>query len=201
MEKGVLEHCETALQTFTGIGCHVEPLAPPMPAEQLWKSWITLRAFANAARLQPLYDQPDKRKLLPPQAIWEIEKGRALSAMDIQRASATRSQWFATAETLLQTYDALILPTAQLWPFPLELPHPTAIGPTEMDTYHRWMEVVIPASLIGLPSLGLPAGFNDKGLPMGLQLIGRYKHDLRVLQLGQAWHKATQWPQTRPPPL
>ena len=41
-----------------------------------------------------------------------------------------------------------------------------------MDTYHRWMEVVIGPTLAGLPSISVPVGFNAAGLPMGLQIIG-----------------------------
>ena len=69
-----------------------------------------------------------------------------------------------------------------------------------MDTYHRWMEVVIPASLIGLPALCVPAGFGAAGLPMGMQLIGPHGADAAILALGQAYHRATDWPARRPPP-
>ena len=70
-----------------------------------------------------------------------------------------------------------------------------------MDTYHRWMEVVIPVSLAGLPALALPAGFGANGLPMGLQLFGANGADASVLAMGQAYHLATDWPGRRPPPL
>ena len=63
-----------------------------------------------------------------------------------------------------------------------------------MDTYHRWMEVVIPVSLAGLPSLSLPMDFGASGLPMGLQVAGPVGADGRVLAMGQAWHLATDWP-------
>ena len=68
-----------------------------------------------------------------------------------------------------------------------------------MDTYHRWMEVVVPASLIGLPALSVPIGFGAEGLPMGMQIIGRHGDDMGVLSIGQAWHRATDWPARRPP--
>jgi amidase len=69
-----------------------------------------------------------------------------------------------------------------------------------MDTYHRWMEVVVPASLLGCPTLNVPVGFNDDGLPMGMQIIGRHRADLEVLQLGFAYEQATGWVRRRPPP-
>jgi amidase len=70
-----------------------------------------------------------------------------------------------------------------------------------MDTYHRWMEVVVPASLLGLPAVAVPAGFGPQGLPMGLQLIGRHGDDARLLELAEAYHRETLWPQTCPPAL
>ncbi len=93
------------------------------------------------------------------------------------------------------------MPSAQVWPFEVEEVHPTHINGTAMDTYHRWMEVVIPAGLIGLPVLNLPAGFGGNGLPIGLQLIGAKGSDAVLLSMGQAWHQETNWPSQRPPVL
>ena len=60
-----------------------------------------------------------------------------------------------------------------------------------METYHKWMEIVIGPSLAGVPTLNIPAGFNSTGLPFGLQLIGKYADDFSVLQLGYQWEKNT----------
>ncbi|MFN4099319.1 MAG: amidase [Pararhodobacter sp.] len=199
MEAGVLETCEAALRTFDTLGIAVEAPEPPFDAAALWRSWLDLRAFANASRLGPLYDNPDWRRQLKATAIWEIETGHALTLDAVKAASLTRSRWYARAAALFDQYDALILPTAQVWPFPLAQEYPTQIAGRAMDTYHRWMEVVIPASLIGLPAIALPAGFGPAGLPMGLQLIGRHGDDLGLLQLAQAWHQASGWADRQPP--
>ena len=149
--------------------------------------------------MAPLYGNPEWRRHLKATAIWEIETGQALSLEAVQAASLIRSQWYARAADLFGRFDALILPTAQVWPFAVATEYPTDIAGRAMDTYHRWMEVVVPASLIGLPALAVPAGFGAAGLPMGLQLIGRHGNDLGLLQMAQAWHAATPWPGLRPP--
>lgn len=188
MEAGVLATCEGALRRFADLGVTVESVPAPFDAGKLWQSWLDLRAFANANRLAPLYDNPDWRRQLKATAIWEIETGRKLTIGAVQQASLWRSQWYARAAELFETFDALILPTAQVWPFPLAQEYPAQIAGRAMDTYHRWMEVVIPASLIGLPALAVPAGLGPRGLPMGLQLIGRHGADAAMLQLAQGWH-------------
>ena len=77
----------------------------------------------------------------------------------------------------------LALPTAQVWPFPVEERWPQTIGDRAMDTYHRWMEVTSYATFAGLPAASVPVGFDDRGLPMGMQLIGRPQADLAVLRI------------------
>ena len=187
MEPGILATCVAALHRFQTLGCTVVPVRAPFPAPLLWQAWITLRSWAVAASLGPLLDQGHALK---PEAVWEIEQGRALSASDVHAASVIRSDWFRACAAMFDQYDALLLPSAQVWPFPVEWRWPQTIAGVQMDTYHRWMEVVIPVSLIGLPCLCVPAGFGAAGLPIGLQLIGRRGDDAAVLQLGQAWHHA-----------
>jgi amidase len=199
MEPGILDACEAALRQMEGLGAVVELIPPPFPAAKLWQSWTTLRAMLNAGGKRALAEDPAKRALTKPEAIWEIEQGLTLSAQAVYDASVIRSRWHAHAARLFQTYDALILPSAQVWPFPADWRWPETINGHPMDTYHRWMEVVVPASLIGLPALSVPVGFSAKGLPMGMQIIGRSGDDAGVLAIGQAWHRATEWPQKRPP--
>ena len=200
-EPGITDLCETALRVFEDQGAIVEPIAPPFPATNLWQSWITLRAMLNAGAKRDLFADPAKRALLKPETQWEIEQGLTLSAAAVHAASVIRSQWYACAAKLFQTFDALVLPSAQVWPFEADWRWPQSINGHVMDTYHRWMEVVIPVSLAGLPALALPVGFGTKGLPMGIQLFGRAGADAKILAMGQAYHLATDWPKTRPPTL
>ena len=152
------------LQVFAEQGAIVEPVAPPFPAEKLWFAWTTLRAMLNSNGKRAVYDDKAKRAQLKPETVWEIEQGQGLTAAAVYEASVIRSTWYAHAARLFDTYDALALPTAQVWPFPVEWRWPEAINGRVMDTYHRWMEVVIPVSLIGLPALSVPVGFGGIGV-------------------------------------
>ncbi len=200
-EPGILDLCRKALTTFEDLGCTVEAIAPPFPAAKLWDSWTTLRSWAAAGAHAAAYADPEKRAMYKPAMLWEIERGRALTNEQILAASAIRSDWFRAASEMFATYDAVAMPTAQLWPFPAEWDWPKEIAGTPTDTYHRWMECVIPASLIGLPCTAMPAGFGPGGLPMGVQLAGPRGADGALLNLAAAYHDATRWPETRPPNL
>jgi amidase len=199
MEPGILDLCETALRQLEHLGAVVETLPPPFPAGKLWSSWVTLRAMLNAGGKRALVEEPAKRALTKPETIWEIEQGMGLTAQAVYQASVVRSRWHAYAARLFDSFDAVVLPSAQVWPFPADWRWPEEISGRKMDTYHRWMEVVVPASLIGLPALSVPVGFSDTGLPMGMQIIGRSGDDTGVLAIGQAWHRATEWPRKYPP--
>ena len=201
VEPGILELCEAGLQVFEGMGAVVEPVAPPFPSEKLWFAWMTIRAMLNAGDKQAMYADPAKRAQIKPESLWEIEQGTKVTAAEFHAANVIRSRWYARAAQLLGDYDALVLPTAQVWPFPVEWRWPQAINGVAMDTYHRWMEVMIPVGLAGLPCLNLPVGFGAQGLPMGMQIFGGFGTDARVLAMGQQYHLATDWPGKRPPAL
>jgi amidase len=200
-EPGILQTCEAALKVFADLGAEVEPLAPPFPAEALWSSWTVLRAMLNAGAKADLARDPEKRALTKPETLWEIDRGTGLSAAAVHEASVIRSHWYKRAAQVFERFDALALPAAQVWPFPVDWRWPEEIAGRRMDTYHRWMEVVVPVSLIGLPCLALPAGFSDCGLPTGLQLFGPTGADAAILAMGEAYHRATDWPNRRPPAL
>ena len=51
----------------------------------------------------------------------------------------------------------------------------------------------IPAPLAGLPALSVPCGFDETGLPVGLQLIGRHFSEARLLGVAHRYQQATDW--------
>lgn len=197
-ELGIMEITQDAVQNLENLGARVDVVDAPFDMDALWQAWTTLRHWAVCAGLFALYDNPKTRDLLKPAAVWEIENGLKLSVIDIHRASVIRSQWYMRAAALFDTYDAVILPSAQTWPFDKTWVHPTDINGVAMDTYHRWMQVVIPAGLIGLPVVNLPIGFGETGLPAGMQLIGAKGSDARLLGYAQDWHVAHPYTQTAP---
>jgi len=190
MEEGVLALCERAMDTFESMQCEVESCTPGFDPARLWQCWLTLRQWAVSGLLAPLHGDPEKRKLLKPEACWEVTAGLSLSALEVYKANCERTAWYESLCVLFEKFDFLMLPSAQVFPFPVEQDWPSEIAGRTMDTYHRWMETTIAGSLSACPVINVPAGFNDAGQPMGIQIIGRHQADLDVLKLAYAYERA-----------
>jgi amidase len=198
LEPGVRELCESALQTFRDLGCEVEPCQLEVPREQNWTAWLRLRQLLVNGKLGAAYDQPKLRGQLKPEARWEIEQARLLDASAMYQASVYRSNVYRAFVRAFESFDFVVAPTAQVFPFDAQLAWPAAVGGVESDTYHRWMEIVTPFTLAGLPTLNVRAGFGEGGLPMGLQIAGPIHADMDVLRLGHSYDRACGWGMVQP---
>jgi amidase len=200
-EPGVLDLCRQALRAFERLGCIVEEAWPDYPIEQVWDNWQILRAWQAGSKLKIFYADPRKRSLMKPEAQWEVENGLKLTAFEVFDASAGRTAWYDAVRRLFERYDLWIVPSAQVFPFDADIHWPTEIDGRPMDTYHRWMEVMIPVTMSGCPALAVPAGFNAAGLPTGLQIVAPNHGELACLQLAYAYDQATGWVSKRMPGL
>ena len=190
IEPGIVEVCEQALKRLEGIGCGIEPIGLGYPPEALWQAWLVWRRWLVAGRISPFLLTASNRASIKPEALWEHDQAAGLTAAAVLQASAQRTSFHHHLLVLFERFDVLALPVAQVWPFDVALRWPAQIDGRAMDTYHRWMEVVIYATFAGLPCISVPAGFNAAGLPMGLQLIGRPQGDAALLRLARAYELA-----------
>jgi len=200
-EAGVIEVCEQALKAFEAIGCRVEAALPDYPIEPVWRAFLALRAWQAGGRLLPYYQDAATRTLLKPEAIHEVEAGMKLSAHDVTAASVIRTEWSSAVGRLFERYDFLAAPTAQVFPFDVGIDWPKEIEGRAMETYHEWMKAACLVTMSGCPALAAPAGFNGRGLPMGLQIIAPNHDEFACLQLAHAYGAETGWAMRRLPPL
>lgn len=201
MEAGVLDLCRSGLKAFQDIGCVVEEARPDYDPTELWKMWLTHRHWLVGNGLLPFHKDPAKRALLKPEAIFEIEGSLGQTGAEVFASSVARSAWHAALDRFFQTYEFIVMPTAQVFPFDAQIHWPKEIGGRAMKTYHQWMEVTFPWTLSGCPVINVPVGFNAAGLPMGVQVIGKRHADLAVLQVAYAHEQATGWVGKRKPAL
>jgi len=200
MESGVLEVCQDALKVLETTGCSVDTTHLGMQPEEIWDAWLVWRKALAGASTGAYAHLPNWREKVKPEAQWEYDQSLDLTGTQLMKASAARTRYYQSMIDLFESFDVLAIPAAQVWPFDIKERWPQNIAGRSMDTYHRWMEVVIYPTFAGLPAISVPAGFSAQGLPMGLQLIGKPKGDFELLQVAHAYEMAGQdLIQKRPP--
>ena len=196
IEKEILDICENKLKELEKINIKVEELKPKINNEFLWKSWTTLRAkniFEDTLAMNIL----DVNSMTY-QAIWEYNKGKEINSEDIQSAIDKKQQCLNQIDLIFRNFDFLAIPSAQVYPFDKNLQFPKNINGIELDTYHRWLEVFILSSLLDLPTVTIPVGFNKNGMPMGMQIIGRNKDDLNVFSFANKYEDIFNYSKIKP---
>lgn len=195
VEREVTDVIEKALPQFTGLGCEVEEAHPDFSdAAEVFQ---VLRAQGFAYSYGDMLET--KGHLMKDTVIWNTEQGLKLSGLDISRAQAKRSSLYHRVREFLERYDYLLLPVSQVVPFPVEIEWVKEINGVKMNTYIDWMKSCSFITLTGLPSMSVPCGFTPQGLPVGVQIVGRHRQEISVLQLAYALEQATRVGERRPP--
>jgi len=185
-------------QLMTSLGCHVDLAAPDLSGAMEIFNVQRAAALAVTGRV---FERvlPDWRQHAKDTVIWNIEQGLALSAEAIITSEVARTRLYRRVAKFFETYDALLLPAAQVPPFDATLDWVHEIDGVPMPTYLDWMRVCCMLSVTGLPAISVPAGFTDDGLPIGVQIVGRPQGDLELLQIAHAVETATGWYRYHPP--
>jgi len=196
MDPHVTEVLERQKKTFSELGCIVEEAEPDFQGAT--ESFETLRALAFLQNHGALYRQ--HRDQLKDTVIWNIEQGLTLTPEKIARAESLRTELFHRMRRFLERYDFLLCPVNQLPPYPVTVEWPRAIAGVSMDNYLDWMKSCYYITITSHPAISVPAGFtrDEPALPVGLQIVGRYRDDFGVLQLAHAFEQATRFWQRRP---
>ena len=201
-EPGILDLCKAALKVFESLGCTVEEAMPDYPIEQVWQNWKILRAWQSGSALKALLRRSGQARA--DEARGAVRGRKRPQAF--RPTTSTTPTWSAPPgiRRCAPSSSATIIFCCR--PRRCSRSTPTTDWPKEidgktMDTYHRWMEVMIPVTMASCPALSVPVGFSDRGLPMGLQIVGPNHGELACLQLAHAYDEATEWVTKRPPPL
>jgi amidase len=143
--------------------------------------FLILRAVMMAGRFGSLLETA--RDQLKGTLIWNIEQGLALTGLQVATAQRRHSEIFSRTGAFLRAYDVLAAPTVQVAPFPVEQEWVTAINGIPQHTYIDWLRSCSRITVTGHPAVSVPAGFTADSLPVGLQLVGRYGTDDRLLSI------------------
>ena len=194
VEAEVRRVTEAQRRVFAELGCLIEDATPDLrDADEVFR---VLRAWNFELALGDL--KRTHRALLKDTVIWNIEEGERLSGPQIGAAEVKRTQLYHRMREFMERYDFLVAPVAQVLPFDVEVPYVTRIEGVELETYLDWMRSCYYITATGAPALSVPCGFSAQGLPVGLQIIGRHRGELELLQMAYAFEQATQCWRQRP---
>jgi len=180
---------------FKSLGCELEDAEPDFrDADEIFK---VLRAWRFELAYGELLDT--HRDEMKDTVVWNIEEGRRLSGPQIGEAERKRAELYHRVRAFMESYEFLILPVSQVPPFDVKQRYVTEINGEKMETYIDWMRSCYYVTATGLPAISVPCGFTPEGLPMGVQIVGRHRDDLGVLQLAHAFEEATGLWRNHPP--
>ena len=195
MDPRVTRVLEAQKKVLKDLGCIVEEAEPDFTGAT--EAFETLRAIGFLNRMGPVVR--DHRNKLKSTVIWNVEEGLRRTPEQIVRAENLRTELFHRMRRFLDKYDFLACPVNQLPPFPVADEWPREVGGARMTNYLDWMKSCYYITITSHPAISVPAGFTEGNLPVGLQLVGRYRDDFGVLQLAHAFEQATQVWKHRPP--
>jgi amidase len=189
MDPRVFAVLERQRRVFKDLGCIVEEAEPDFTGAT--EAFETMRGVAFLQNYGELVRT--RRRDVKDSIVWNVEQGAKLSAEQIARADGLRSALFHRMRQFLGRYDFLLCPVNQVVPFATEIEYPTQIDGVPMGNYLDWMKSCYYITITSHPAISVPAGFTGDAtpLPVGLQIVGRYRDDLGVLQLAHAFEQET----------
>jgi amidase len=180
VEPAVTAALRAQRAALEALGCVVEPVEPVLPGAD--EAFETLRALGYVSGFAELLEGGGLKATI----VENTRAGLALTGRQVARAIELQAGAFHAMATLLERYDALALPTVQVVPFSVEIEYPTEIDGVPMGSYIEWMRSCSRITVTGHPAVSVPGASTPDGLPVGLQLVGRWGADRALLGLASA---------------
>ena len=196
LDKEVRRVAESTLAVFRKLGARVEETHPGFDeVDEIVRTSRGLIMVVNHEDKLPQW-----RPLMQENLVKNIEQGLALRASEIAHGERLRTQLFHRVREFMERYDLILTPTAAVPPFPLEQRSgPPTINGVPMKHYIQWALLTYAFTVIGSPAISVPAGLTKEGLPVGLQIAGRWRDEVTVLRAAAAFEQAQPWDHLRPP--
>jgi amidase len=195
VDSRITEALEKQRDVFEDLGCVVEEGEPDFSGADeiflVWRAWYYELSYGELLE--------EHRNELKETVVWNIEEGQRLTGPQIGQAERKRAELYHRVRKFMETYEFLVLPVAQVPPFDVKQRYVTEINGVRMKNYIEWMKSCYYITVTGHPAISVPCGFTPEGLPVGIQIVGRHRDDLGVLQLARAFERATGFWKQRPP--
>ena len=197
VDRRVTAALEKQRGVFESLGCIVEEAYPDLSGAD--EVFHVLRALGFVQRYGSILDK--ERSRIKDTVVWNIEEGMKLDGPRIGRANTLRSDIFRRMREFMERHEFLCLPVNQVPPFPATQPYVDTINGEKLPSYIAWMKTAYHITVTSHPAISVPAGFtgDDPPLPVGLQIVARYRDDFGLLQMAHAFERETRFGERRPP--
>jgi len=176
-------------EQLAGLGAVVEADEPDFAgADEAWETIETFEFFlggrhavdAGASGFRPDY-------------VRNVEQGRATTAAQLADAYERRTRMYRDTAAVLDRHDVLVLPATPVVAPPAEVEWVDEVDGHRFDRYFTWQMLANRLTLTAHPVVVTSGGFTPEGLPVGVQVVGRYGREAQLLAVTRAIEEATGW--------
>src|SRR4051812_1607460 len=184
---GRLAHLGAELEEFSGEGFDIEPIWRAIN-HTVWRTRFAKLAAEHGDALSEAF-------------LKQLALATDVSGVAYQEAMFARTALFRRVQSLLARGHLLAMPTVTRTALPIDQ---DLFGTIEIDGQQfdsvrpHWFPWTMPFNMTGHPAISLPCGFGRDGLPIGLQLVGRFRSDADLLRVSALFEASqgllSRWP-------
>jgi aspartyl-tRNA(Asn)/glutamyl-tRNA(Gln) amidotransferase subunit A len=189
-----------SLKTLEALGAELEEM--PSDGFDIEPIWRAINHTAWRTRFEKL--AAEHREELSETFLRQLALAQRVSGVDYQQAMFDRTILFRRVQSLLQGADLLVMPTISRTALPIGQ---DLFGTIDIDgevfdeVRSNWFPWTMPFNMTGHPAVSIPCGFGADGLPIGLQLVGRFRGDAELLRVCALFETAQSWLDRWPDPV
>ena len=186
VDRETREICAAAARRFETLGAVVEEASPDLGDVE--QAFLALRSQHFVVERELLL--ANHRDQIKPDIIWNTERGLRASPSELAAAERERAALYRRAASFFATYDLIVSPGASTPAFDVELRMPATIDGKKLENYLGASLITAATTMMALPSIAVPCGFDRYGRPVGLQMVGPHRGEAGLLQAAVLFEQA-----------
>jgi amidase len=187
VDRETRELCAAATRRhFEAMGAIVEEAAPDIGA--IDEAFMVLRAQSYVVDREPMLEK--YRDMIKPDIVWNTEMGLEATPSRIGWADRERAAFYRRVAAFFETYDILVTPGASTPAFDVQRRMPEYVDGKKLEHYLGASLITAVPTLMGTPSIAVPAGFDRFGRPVGVQIVGKPRGEAALLQAATLFENA-----------
>jgi amidase len=186
VDRETREICARAVRLYEQMGAVVEDATPDVGA--IGEAFMVLRAQSYVVDREPML--ATHRSMIKPDIVWNTEEGLKATPSRIGWAERERAAFYRRVVAFFSTYDILVAPGASTPAFDVNRRMPEMIDGKKLEHYLGASLITAIPTLMGVPSIAVPCGFDRYGRPVGLQIVGPPRGEAALLQAAALFEEA-----------